>query len=52
MGAWRRALAYVNDLIASGFALERLEEPLAGPTDISALFAEVLTVLVIAARAV
>jgi SAM-dependent methyltransferase len=52
MSAWHRTLStYVNDLIAAGFALERLEEPLAGPIQISPLFAEVPTVLVIAACA-
>jgi ubiquinone/menaquinone biosynthesis C-methylase UbiE len=53
MSAYHRTLAtYVNDLLAAGFALERLEEPLAGPAAISDLFAEIPTVLVIAARAV
>jgi SAM-dependent methyltransferase len=53
MGAWHRQLStYVNDLIASGFVLERLDELLAGP-DASAggLFAEIPTVLVVAAHA-
>ena len=54
MGAYHRTLStYVNDLIASGFALERLEEPLAGGDAAQVgLFAEVPTVLVVAARAV
>lgn len=53
MGAYHRTLStYVNDLLASGFAIERLQEPLAGPVALSPLFAEVPTVLVIAARAV
>ena len=53
MSAYHRTLAtYINDLLAAGFALERLEEPLAGPAEISDLFAEVPTVLVIAASAV
>jgi ubiquinone/menaquinone biosynthesis C-methylase UbiE len=53
MGAWHRAIStYVNDLIASGFVLERLEEPLAGPdASTGGLFAEVPTVLVVAAHA-
>ena len=53
MGAWHRTLStYVNDLLASGFALERLEEPLAGgDAKQVGLFAEVPTVLVVAARA-
>jgi 2-polyprenyl-3-methyl-5-hydroxy-6-metoxy-1,4-benzoquinol methylase len=52
MGSWHRTLStYVNDLIDCGFVLERLEEPLAGPMEVSPLFAEVPTVLVIAARA-
>jgi 2-polyprenyl-3-methyl-5-hydroxy-6-metoxy-1,4-benzoquinol methylase len=54
MGAYHRTLStYINDLIASGFVLERLAEPLAGD-DASqiGLAAEVPTVLVIAARAV
>jgi SAM-dependent methyltransferase len=52
MGAWHRTLStYVNDLIGCGFVLERLEEPLAGPADLSPLFNEVPTVLVIAGRA-
>jgi SAM-dependent methyltransferase len=54
MGAYHRTLStYVNDLIASGFALERLEEPLAGDNGSQVgLAAEVPTVLVVAARAV
>jgi SAM-dependent methyltransferase len=54
VGAYHRTLStYVNDLIASGFALERLEEPLAGGEAAkSGLFAEVPTVLVVSARAV
>jgi ubiquinone/menaquinone biosynthesis C-methylase UbiE len=54
MGAYHRTVStYVNDLIASGFALERLAEPLAGDDASSAgLAAEVPTVLVVAARAV
>jgi len=54
MGAYHRTVStYVNDLIASGFTLERLAEPLAGD-DASrvGLAAEVPTVLVVAARAV
>jgi ubiquinone/menaquinone biosynthesis C-methylase UbiE len=53
VGSHHRTLAtYVNDLIASGFAIERLEEPLAGDDAAQAgLFAEIPTVLVIAARA-
>jgi 2-polyprenyl-3-methyl-5-hydroxy-6-metoxy-1,4-benzoquinol methylase len=53
MGAWHRTLStYVNDLIAAGFVLERLEEPLAGfnATRIGVM-AEVPTVLAVAARA-
>jgi SAM-dependent methyltransferase len=53
MGSYHRKLStYVNDLLAAGFVLERLEEPLAGaePTR-PALFAEVPTALVVAARA-
>jgi|HubBroStandDraft_1064217.scaffolds.fasta_scaffold35730_2 SAM-dependent methyltransferase len=54
MGSYHRTLStYVNDLIAAGFAIERLEEPLAGADATRAgLFGEVPTVLVIAARAV
>ena len=53
MGAWHRMLStYVNDLLASGFVLERLEEPLAGPDpSTGGLFAEIPTVLVVAAHA-
>jgi ubiquinone/menaquinone biosynthesis C-methylase UbiE len=54
MGSYHRTLStYVNDLISSGFTLERLVEPLAGGDAVkTGLFAEVPTVLVIAARAV
>ncbi len=54
MGSYHRTVStYINDLLASGFALERLEEPLAGADATKAgLFAEVPTVLVVAARAV
>lgn len=54
MGSYhRRVSTYVNDLLAAGFALERLDEPLAGVSaDRSGLFAEVPTVLVVAATAV
>ncbi|HEX4196729.1 MAG TPA: methyltransferase domain-containing protein [Caulobacteraceae bacterium] len=54
MGSYHRMLStYVNDLIAAGFALERLEEPLAGADAARAgLFAEVPTVLVVAAHAI
>jgi hypothetical protein len=54
MGSYHRRLStYVNDLLAAGFALERLEEPLAGyQSGAEALFAEVPTVLVVAATAV
>ena len=54
MGSHHRMLStYVNDLIAGGFALERLEEPLAGADAAGVgLFAEVPTVLVVAARTV
>ena len=49
MGSYHRMLStYVNELIASGFAIERMEEPLAGGVG---LLAQVPTVLVIAARA-
>ncbi|HEY5105143.1 MAG TPA: methyltransferase domain-containing protein [Caulobacteraceae bacterium] len=53
MGSYHRTLStYMNDLLAAGFALERLEEPLAGGDAAQAgLFAEVPTVLVVAARA-
>jgi len=54
MGSYHRRLStYINDLLAAGFALERIEEPLAGVTaDRGGLFAEVPTVLVVAATAV
>lgn len=54
VGAYHRTLStYVNDLLAAGFTLERLEEPLAGGDAAQVgLFAEVPTVLVVAARAV
>ena len=54
MGAWHRTLStYINDLLAAGFALERLEEPLAGGDAAqTGIFAEVPTVLVVSARAV
>jgi SAM-dependent methyltransferase len=54
MGAYHRKVStYVNDLLASGFALERLEEPLAGDDATEfGLFAEVPTALVIAAHAI
>jgi 2-polyprenyl-3-methyl-5-hydroxy-6-metoxy-1,4-benzoquinol methylase len=53
VGSYHRTLStYVNDLIAAGFVLERLEEPLAGGDAANAgLFAEVPTVLVVAAHA-
>jgi SAM-dependent methyltransferase len=54
MGSYHRMLStYVNDLIAAGFVIERLAEPLAG-ADVSraGLFAEVPTVLAVAAHAV
>jgi len=53
MGSHHRTIStYVNDLLASGFVLERLEEPLAGADASRAgLFGEVPTVLVVAARA-
>ena len=54
MGSYHRKLStYINDLIASGFVLERIEEPL--DIDEAAkfpLFSEVPTVLIVAARAV
>jgi ubiquinone/menaquinone biosynthesis C-methylase UbiE len=51
VGSYHRTLStYINDLIAAGFALERLEEPLDGPAN-GALFAEVPMTLVVAARA-
>ena len=54
MGAYHRTLStYINDLLAAGFALERLEEPLAGGDAAkTGLFAEVPTALVVSARAV
>jgi len=53
MGSYHRKLStYVNDLLASGFVLERLEEPLAGADATRPqLFSEVPTALVVAARA-
>jgi SAM-dependent methyltransferase len=53
MGAHHRTLStYINDLLAAGFALERLDEPLAGGDAAQkGLFAEVPTVLVVRARA-
>jgi SAM-dependent methyltransferase len=53
MGSYHRTIStYVNDLLASGFVLERLEEPLAGADASRAgLFGEVPTALVVAARA-
>jgi len=53
MGSYHRTLStYINDLLASGFVLERLEEPLAGDDAKQVgLFAEVPTALVISARA-
>ena len=52
MGAYHRTLStYVNDLIAAGFVLERLEEPLAGFNAAKiGVMAEVPTVLAVAAR--
>lgn len=54
MGSYHRTLStYINDLLASGFALERLEEPLAGGDAAkTGLFAEVPTVLIVISRAV
>jgi ubiquinone/menaquinone biosynthesis C-methylase UbiE len=54
MGAYHRMIStYVNDLIACGFVLERMEEPLAGDNGSRiGLAGEVPTVLVISARAV
>jgi SAM-dependent methyltransferase len=53
MGAYHRKLStYINDLLASGFALERLEEPLSSDDPKDRLAAEVPPFLVIAARAV
>lgn len=52
MGSYHRMLStYVNDLVAAGFTLERLEEPLDGPAN-GALFEEVPMTLVVAARAI
>lgn len=53
MGAYHRTLStYVNDLLAAGFLLERLEEPLAGFNAArSGVMSEVPTVLAVAARA-
>jgi len=53
MGAYHRTLSTsVNDLIAAGFVLERLEEPLAGFNAAKiGVMAEVPTVLAVAARA-
>lgn len=52
MGSYHRMLStYVNDLIAAGFAIERLEEPLDGPAH-GALFAEVPMTLIVAAHAI
>jgi len=53
MGAYHRKLStYINDLLASGFALERLEEPLADGDVRIGLAAEVPPFLLIAAQAV
>jgi SAM-dependent methyltransferase len=50
MGSYHRTLSsYINDLIAAGFVLERLEEPLDGPSN-GELFAEVPMTLVVVAR--
>ena len=53
VGAYHRTIStYINDLLASGFVLERLDEPLAGGDAAGAgLFAEVPTALVVTARA-
>jgi SAM-dependent methyltransferase len=53
VGAYHRTLStYINDLIAAGFVLERLEEPLAGFNAARVgVMAEVPTVLAVAARA-
>ena len=49
MGAYHRTLSsYVNDLIAAGFAIEQLREPI---VEGRGLFAEVPTVLLVLARA-
>jgi 2-polyprenyl-3-methyl-5-hydroxy-6-metoxy-1,4-benzoquinol methylase len=52
MGQYHRTVStYVNDLIAAGFVIERLEEPLAGDNwSGTGLAGEVPTVLIIAAR--
>lgn len=52
MGQYHRTIStYVNDLLAAGFAIERLEEPLAGDGGSGVgLAGEVPTVLLIAAR--
>jgi ubiquinone/menaquinone biosynthesis C-methylase UbiE len=54
MGAYHRKLStYINDLIASGFALERLDELLAHPNAPTGGFsAEVPTYVIVAAHAV
>jgi SAM-dependent methyltransferase len=53
MGAYHRKLStYINDLLASGFALERLEEPLASDDTSIGLAAEVPPFLLVAAHAV
>ncbi|MGC1343859.1 MAG: class I SAM-dependent methyltransferase, partial [Candidatus Binataceae bacterium] len=54
MGSYHRKFStYINDLIDAGFTLERLEEPLSRADATRAeLFAEVPTVLVVAARAI
>jgi hypothetical protein len=53
MGAYHRTVStYINDLLASGFALERLEEPLASGDAKIGLAAEVPPFLLIAAHAV
>jgi hypothetical protein len=49
MGSYHRRLStYLNDLIASGFRLERLEEPVASG---DGLFSEVPIALVVVATA-
>jgi SAM-dependent methyltransferase len=54
MGSHHRMIAtYVNDLVASGFRLEAMEEILAGDNDSGeGLAAEIPTVLLVAAKAV
>ena len=58
MGAHHRTIStYVNDLMSAGFALEAMEELLPnqgpeGPASLEGLFAEIPTVLLIAARAI